>query len=71
MHTALVQAATRNVQIRILQSAGFTSEKQGGVANSESAALAAAFPNNVHVATINMSAWYGDELTLETLFCLD
>lgn len=60
VHQALVHAAERGVRIKILQSAGFTSEKQGGVPNSESAALAAAFPMTVQVATINMSAWYGD-----------
>jgi phospholipase D3/4 len=58
--SALQAAATRGVEIRILQSAGFPSEKQGGTPNAESAALAAKFPASVAVRTLNMSQWYGD-----------
>lgn len=58
-HDALVAAAKRGVRIRILQSAGFSSEAQGGTFNAESAALASRFPQTVTVRTLNLSAWYG------------
>ena len=57
---ALRRAAARGVALRVLQSAGFPSEAQGGVPNAESAALAAEFPGLVKVRTLNMSAWYGN-----------
>ena len=60
VYSAITDAASRGVVIRILQSSGFASEHQHGVANQESAQLAAKFPRQVFVETLNMSVWYGE-----------
>ncbi len=50
---ALRDAASRGVSIRILQSPGFSGQKQ------ESDQLQAEFPNQVSIHPIDMGAWYG------------
>jgi phospholipase D3/4 len=53
LYEALQDAAKRGVSIRILQSPGFSGQKQ------ESDALQAAFPDRVSIHSIDMGKWYG------------
>ena len=53
LYDALRKAAGRGVNIRILESPGFSGQKQ------ESATLLADFPNQVTIRPITMGDWYG------------
>lgn len=65
LHDALLAAAARKVELRILQAPGFGKPKGGGEGAppppvpQESDHIAAAFPDNVHIHQITMGSWYG------------
>ena len=60
VYDALTSALERNVTVRALQSAGFSSEGSDSHPNPESARLQRRFPKHFLLRTLNMSKWYGD-----------
>ena len=72
VYRALVEAAERGVQIRIVQSQGFDPPTDSTPVNSESADLSSLVGDNqVEVRTVNMADWYGAGIMHQKLWIAD
>ena len=65
LYEALRDAACRGVSIRILQSPGFSGQKQ------ESANLREQFPERISIHQIDMSKWYGGGIMHQKIWIFD
>ena len=65
LYTALCDAARRGVSIRILQSPGFSGQKQ------ESDTLREQFPERISIHEIDMSKWYGGGIMHQKIWIFD
>jgi phospholipase D3/4 len=65
LYQALRDAAARGVHIRILQSPGFSGQKQ------ESEALREKFPGRISIHSIDMSEWYGGGIMHQKMWVFD
>jgi phospholipase D3/4 len=72
VYRALVEAAERGVQIRIVQSQGFDPPTDTVPVSSESADLSSSVgDNHVEVRTVNMEDWYGAGIMHQKLWIAD
>lgn len=67
LYEALGAAARRGVEIRVLESRGFVNAGT----NSDSAALAAEYPDHVTVRSVNLHEWYGAGIMHQKLWIFD
>jgi phospholipase D3/4 len=65
LYTALCDAAGRGISIRILQSPGFSGQKQ------ESDDLRAKFPKQISIHEVDMSKWYGGGIMHQKIWIFD
>jgi phospholipase D3/4 len=65
LYDALCSAARRGVSIRILQSPGFSGQKQ------ESAVLQQEFPDRISIHNVDMSKWYGSGIMHQKIWIFD
>jgi phospholipase D3/4 len=65
LYAALLEAASRGVSIRILQSPGFSGQKQ------ESDTLREQFPERISIHEIDMSKWYGSGIMHQKIWIFD
>lgn len=65
LYGALLAAAARGVQTRILQTPGFS------LPPVESASLAAAYPERFQIREVDMGAWYGSGIMHQKLWLVD
>jgi phospholipase D3/4 len=65
LYEALCNAARRGVSIRILQSPGFSGQKQ------ESDTLGQEFPDRISIHNVDMSKWYGSGIMHQKIWIFD
>ena len=65
LYEALADAASRGVSIRILQSPGFSGQKQ------ESETLQEQFPERVSIHSVDMGKWYGGGIMHQKIWIFD